>query len=114
MQVIEDFENRLKTHGEAMFDLEKHAAMIKQLYYIEENWTEIIPDIYLTPRMKEQQSCIWELLTTERNYICKMRLIWEVGTLVNQFFLFNIDTLESPMNYVLTFYPLSKCGSRTV
>ena len=64
-----------------MFDPEKHAAMIKQLYYIEDNWTEIIQDIYLTPRMKEQQSCIWELLTTERNYICKMRLVWEVSFL---------------------------------
>ena len=62
LQAVDDFKARLKEHGDEMFDPERHAAMIKQLYYIEDNWTEIIQDIYLTPRMKEQQSCIWELL----------------------------------------------------
>lgn len=90
MKAVEDFKTRLNEHGYGMSDEEKHAKMIKQLYYIEGNWTEIIPDDYFTDRMKVQQSCIWELLNTERNYIVKMRLVWEVMiiSMVNGNFLY--------------------------
>jgi hypothetical protein len=76
--MIEDFTERLRINTGNMID-EDYTSRVSQLYYLEEAWSHLIPDNYLTAKMKEQQCCIWEFLTTERNYICRMRLVVEVN-----------------------------------
>lgn len=72
-----DFVERLKLHTADIFD-EQYKNLVKRMYYLEEKWSNLICDEYLNSRMRKQQECLWEFLSTERNYICRMRVIVEV------------------------------------
>lgn len=55
------------------------------MYYLEDNWCELIGDSCMTDKMRKQQQGIWEFLTTEKNYIRRMRVVCEVISLSNNY-----------------------------
>ncbi|XP_066934497.1 pleckstrin homology domain-containing family G member 5-like isoform X2 [Clytia hemisphaerica] len=71
-QMVDDFTMKLRQFTEEELD---RVYNEDQLYFIEDNWSTIIHDDYFTARMKEQQAVIWEMIKTESNYICRMKLI---------------------------------------
>jgi len=51
-------------------------------FHIERHWSDIVANHeVLTKRQREQQEAIWELLTTELEYIRKLRVIIDVCVL---------------------------------
>ena len=53
---------------------------ILALYSLEEDWNELVsPDNNLSERMKNQQTAIWELITTELAYIRTVKVIQDVS-----------------------------------
>ena len=57
----------------------KYRDYVEKYYYLEESWNQAITEhAYMTRKTKMQQQAIWEFLTTERNYIRKLRIIVEV------------------------------------
>ena len=58
---------------------EEYTTLVSQWYPLENNWTDLIRDDYMTVKMRKQQQGIWEFLTTERNYIRRMRVVCEVS-----------------------------------
>ena len=52
----------------------------RSLFRLEDNWTEVVSNhVSLSKRQKDQQEAIWEFLTTEVEYIHKLKVIIDVS-----------------------------------
>ena len=49
------------------------------LYSLEEDWSDLVISENLSERMKNQQTAIWELITTELAYIRTVKVIQDVS-----------------------------------
>lgn len=62
----------LLTLGRPHYDL--------QVFDLESHWTDIVKNHHtLNKRQRDQQEAIWELLTTEVEYIHKLKVIMDVS-----------------------------------
>ncbi|XP_047139178.1 pleckstrin homology domain-containing family G member 5 isoform X2 [Hydra vulgaris] len=79
-KVASSFAERIPLYSALVFD-NNNQQPTEQIenYFLENSWSDVISDhFYLTKKSRFQQQALWEFLSTERNYILKLKIIVEV------------------------------------
>jgi len=65
-------------------------------FTLERHWTDIVANHdRLNKRQRDQQEAVWELLSTEVEYLRKLRVIIDVSALYTRLIIYNLCTATS-------------------